>query len=186
MSITTATAAEMLNALAADAPHDNTFSALASRLQAGEKLLFKDGPAHITASYLVFDAELNHVLLQFHAKGQFWVQFGGHLEHTDSSFVTAAIRELGEESGLSNVELISPQPFDLDVQNLSDRFGVCRTHFDLLFAGRTARSSRAELNHESEAIEWFAVDRLPPNAATGLQARVLAARTGIRHREPMT
>ncbi len=186
MGITAANAVEILNALSAAMPHDTTFPALASRLRAGEKLLFKDGPQHITASYLVFDAALDHVLLQFHAKGQFWVQFDGHLEHADSSFVAAAVRELVEESGLSDVALVSPQPFDIDVQNLSDRFGMCRTHFDLLFAGRTARSSRAELNHESEAIEWFAVDRLPPNAATGLQARVLAARTGIRHRESMT
>jgi len=40
------------------------------------------------------------------------------------------------------------------------------------------------MNQESEAIEWFAVDRLPPNAKNGLQARVLAARLSIRQREP--
>ncbi len=184
MGIAGANAADMLDALSAATPGDATLSALASRVRGGEKLLFKDdGPEHITASYLVFDSALGHVLLQFHTKGQFWVQFGGHLERADSSFLAAAVRELVEESGLVAVALVSPQPLDVDVQSLDDRFGMCRTHFDLLFAGRTARSARAEMNQESEAIEWFAVDRLPPNAATGLQTRVLAARLSIRQRE---
>ncbi len=78
MGIAGATAADALDAISAATPDDATFSALASRVRGGEKLLFKDdSPEHITASYLVFDSALHHVLLQFHTKGQFWIQFGG-------------------------------------------------------------------------------------------------------------
>lgn len=185
MGITGESAADVLNHLSVAMPHQVVFPSLASRLRAGEKLLFKDGPEHITASYLVFDPPLEHVLLQLHAKGQFWVQFGGHLERTDLSFEAAAVREMTEESGLLAVDLASRQPFDIDVQTLSARFGSCRTHFDLLFAGRTHRSSRAELNPESEAIEWFPVDRLPHEAVTGLHSRILRARQQINDREAL-
>ncbi|SDO59656.1 NUDIX domain-containing protein [Nakamurella panacisegetis] len=155
MALDPTTTASMLDALPTPMVGSDLFPALAARLRSGEELLFKGtGPDHLTASYLVFDHDLDHVLLQFHARGRFWVQFGGHLEPSDRTFAEAATRELQEESGLSAVELASPDPFDLDRQTLSTNFGSCRTHFDLLYAGRAARSARPTINHESDAVDF--------------------------------
>ena len=179
MSLTADTAAAILDHPPASADGSDRFPELAARLRDGEKLLFKDGPHHLTASYLVFDPTLEHVLLQFHAKGRFWVQFGGHLEPADGSFLAAAERELAEESGLRDVTLVPGGPFDIQAQELSARFGRCLVHFDLLYAGRTPRDARPTLNDESHAIEWFAVDDLPPECAPGLPSRVLRTQAAI-------
>ncbi len=96
--------------------------------------------------------------------------------------MAAATRELTEESGLTDVTLVSADPFDLDVQALGTRFGQCRTHFDLLYAGRARRSARPSLNHESDAIDWFPVDALPGAAAAGLAQRVARTRRAILDR----
>jgi 8-oxo-dGTP pyrophosphatase MutT (NUDIX family) len=161
-----------------------TFRMLADRLRDGDELLWKDaGPDHITASVLVFDPSLDSVLLAFHAKGKFWVQFGGHLERTDETFLHAAKRELFEESHLQQVDLVTDEPIDVEVQDLSIRFGRCRTHFDLLYVGRAQLHAPTDASDESDAIEWFAVDSLPEAAAPGLPERVLRARTRIVKQE---
>lgn len=54
---------------------------------------------HITASMLVINTERTRVLLMFHKKLQFWLQFGGHSDG-DSDTLATAIREFHEESGI--------------------------------------------------------------------------------------
>ncbi|MFJ8895092.1 NUDIX hydrolase [Leifsonia sp. NPDC102414] len=157
-------------------PERTLFDSVATRIRGGEDLLFKGGPVHVTASCVVFDPDRTRVLLAFHRKGRFWVQFGGHLEQGDADIAAAAAREVSEESGLASFRMLSDDAVDLQAQQLGERFNGCDIHLDLLFAAETARDAVPIVSDESEAVEWFDLDALPTDAVPGLQKRLRTAR----------
>lgn len=135
------------------------------------------GPEHVTASCFVFSPDLDSVLLCFHRKGRFWVQFGGHVEPEDRTLAAAALREAREESGIADLELLTDAPSDVDRHELHGGF-VCTAHRDV---GHVAvvdpDTTTVAVSPESEDVRWFPVDALPPDAPAGLCERVGAART---------
>lgn len=157
-------------------PERALFDSVSERIRSGEELLFKGGPVHVTASCVVFDPERTRVLLAFHRKGRFWVQFGGHLEPEDADIAAAAAREVTEESGLQSFRMLTPDAIDLQAQQLGERFGVCDIHLDLLFAAEAPRDAPTAVSDESEAVEWFDLDALPTDAVPGLKKRLRTAR----------
>lgn len=109
-----------LQALSASGPRDEYLRFLNA---AGDAALRRNGgPEHVTGSCFVFSPAFDHVLLCFHRKGQFWVQFGGHIETKDASVADAAQREAREESGIGDLLLLSPAIVDLDRHDLHAGF----------------------------------------------------------------
>lgn len=91
---------------APDAQQNGVRSRFLSALESGSPAMRRDGlPAHFTASALVLSAGGDQVLLTLHRKARRWLQLGGHLEPSDPSVASAALREAQEESGLSGIEL---------------------------------------------------------------------------------
>ncbi|MGO1318623.1 MAG: NUDIX hydrolase [Galactobacter sp.] len=127
---------------------------------------------HLTASAFVFDAELENILLCFHGKGRFWVQFGGHLEASDASLAAAAQREGLEESGLAELTPVDAAPADLDRHALSSRFGSCRVHWDVGFAFVADRAAALQVSDESESVAWWPLAALPAGCVSGLSERI--------------
>lgn len=132
------------------------------------------GPEHLTASCFVFSPEFDHVLLCFHRKGQFWLQFGGHIEPGDRTVADAAQREAREESGISDLELLSPAIIDLDRHDLHAGFS-CAAHWDVVFTAVAPRNALLSVSEESEDVRWFPIDDLPANVPPGWQMRVGSA-----------
>ncbi|MFJ2506237.1 NUDIX hydrolase [Microbacterium sp. NPDC087592] len=130
------------------------------------------GPDHLTASCVVFDAALQHTLLVFHRKGQFWVQPGGHVEGGDDSVVSAALRELREETGIVTDPPAAPLAYDLDHHALSSRFGVCASHLDIGIAVVVDRDAVLTVSDESEDLRWWPVDALPTEIPPQLEPRL--------------
>lgn len=138
---------------------------------------------HLTASAMVFDDELTHVLLCFHRKGRFWVQFGGHIEPGDASLFAAAEREGIEESGVRELTPFSLAPVDLNRHALAAAFGTCRVHWDVGFAFTAPRAAKIVTSDESDDVAWWPVDALPDGAVDGLDtrlARAIASLTTLR------
>lgn len=131
-------------------------------------------PAHLTASCLVLDANLERVLLAHHRKADAWFQMGGHLEPDDSGLRAAAWREAAEESGLDELTLTA-DPVDLDRHVLAGAFGRCREHLDVRFAAIAPRGAIPQVSSESFAVRWFPLERLPDSAEPGLRRLVSAA-----------
>lgn len=146
-------------------------------------VLRESGPDHLTASCVVLDASLQHTLLVFHRKGQFWVQPGGHVEDGDGSVVDAALRELREETGIVAAGATSPVVYDLDHHSLSSRFGACASHLDIGIAVVVDTTARLTVSDESEDLRWWPVAALPAEVPPqllprleGLLARLRASR----------
>jgi 8-oxo-dGTP pyrophosphatase MutT (NUDIX family) len=143
--------------------------------------LWRHGPpAHLTASCFVLDRALEHVLLCLHGKGRFWVQFGGHLEPGDPTLPAAALREAEEESGLTQLALVSASPVDLDRHQLSAAFGRCTEHLDVAFAATADRAAATSVSPESDDVAWWPVRCLPPGVVPDLPRRLdaLVSRLG--------
>lgn len=132
----------------------------------------ESGPDHLTASCVVFDASLQHTLLVFHRKGQFWVQPGGHVEDGDESVVSAALRELLEETGIVTAPPTVPLAYDLDHHALSSRFGACASHLDIGIAVLADRETALTVSDESEDLRWWPVDALPSEVPPQLVPRL--------------
>ncbi|MGO4678605.1 NUDIX domain-containing protein [Microbacterium sp. 2MCAF23] len=143
----------------------------------GDTALRRDGGAeHVTGSCFVFSPDFTQVLLCFHGKGQFWVQFGGHIEPGDPSIAAAARREAREESGISDLALLSTGIIDLDRHDLNGGF-ACSAHWDIGFAALAdPTTSLTAVSEESEDVRWFPVGALPAEIPDGFAKRLAAAR----------
>lgn len=147
----------------------------------GDGALLRDGGhEHFTASTFVFDPGFDRILLCFHGKGRFWVQFGGHIEPADDDLAEAALREAREESGLDDVTLVSRHPIDLDRHELSAGFGWCTAHWDVGFAAVVDADAVPTVSDESVDVAWFDVDALPESVPQGFVTRVRRARDVAR------
>lgn len=145
---------------------------------AGDAALRRDGgPEHVTGSCFVFSPAFNRVLLCFHRKGKFWVQFGGHIESKDSSVAEAAQRETREESGIGDLVLLSTAILDLDRHDLHAGFS-CTVHWDIGFAATIDPNVEIAVSEESDDVRWFPIDELPDQVPTGFGARL----EHVRHR----
>lgn len=128
---------------------------------------------HITGSALVVHPASRRVLLNHHRKFNFWMQFGGHMEHELDPAATA-LREAREESGLSDLRFYppiaavhrdahrdAPRPFDVDVHPVPQRGDrPAHLHLDLRYLLATDRPEQAQPSQESNAVRWFGFDEL--------------------------
>ena len=60
-------------------------------------------PLHLTASALIVDPGTGQVLLRWHRRQQAWLQVGGHGDPGESDPLAIALREAGEETGLTDL-----------------------------------------------------------------------------------
>ncbi len=147
---------------------------LLAHLAAHPGAMAKAGPAeHLTASALVFDADRRRVLLTHHRKAGAWLQLGGHCEPEDPSLWAAAVREVGEESGIDGVHLCR-QIAQLDRHRLAARFGRCREHLDVRFVGFAPAGAEPLVSSESLDVRWWPIDALPADSGADLRPLIAA------------
>lgn len=81
----------------------------------------KNFNGHITASGIVLSPDLSAMLMIKHNIIQKYFQPGGHVELSDESIIDANRREIAEETGINNLDIIqidsknADTPFDIDI-----------------------------------------------------------------------
>lgn len=130
-----------------------------------ERLLDEENPeGHITGSCWLLDPSLSRALMTHHKKLGKWLQLGGHSDG-DPDTLNVAMREAVEESGIQNIECLSPEIFDLDIHRIPARAAKPgrpaheaepeHEHFDVRFLLRASESDRFQVSDESHALAWF-------------------------------
>jgi 8-oxo-dGTP pyrophosphatase MutT (NUDIX family) len=131
---------------------------LLAMLDRDAETVWREGrPTHVTASVVVLDERAQQVLLVHHARSGRWQFPGGHCERTDVSLEAAAHREVLEETGLQELSLTGI--IFLELGPAICRPGV-RQHLDVRFLAK-APLNEPEHSHESMAVGWFPVEKLP-------------------------
>lgn len=144
--------------------------------------LKSSGPVHFTASGIVIDASGRFVALHHHRKVGAWLQFGGHIDAGEESFEGAARREVFEESGLEDLEIVGNAPFKLHAHSLNKNFTVCSEHWDVQYLMRaavtpTGPTDALRLSEESHDVRWWRLDALPAGVVPDLVPTLERLRT---------
>lgn len=88
---------------------------LLARMRRGEELYTRANPdAHFTASGWVVSPDRKQVLMAYHNLYGSWAWLGGHADG-QRDLLAAAIREVQEESGLTEVRPVTPGIFSLEI-----------------------------------------------------------------------
>lgn len=117
------------------------------------------GLGHFTASAFVLHPDGRSLLLIFHSKLHRWLQPGGHVEPDDRDLLDAARREVHEETGLEELEvLLSGRPLDVDVHAIPARGSEGRhLHFDVRFLFQ-AGSGEAVAGSDAADAKWVRLE----------------------------
>jgi 8-oxo-dGTP pyrophosphatase MutT (NUDIX family) len=116
-------------------------------------------PGHVTGSGFIVHAASRRVLLHHHRRLDAWLQMGGHDEGESDPRATA-LREGAEESGLTDLVLLSPEILDVDVHSIPAGKGEPpHLHHDVRYALATlAPDAIRRDDAESIALRWFTLD----------------------------
>ena len=116
-------------------------------------------PGHVTGSVFIVHPPTRRVLLHHHRRLDAWLQMGGH-DEAESDPRATALREGAEESGLSDLVLLSPDVLDVDVHSIPPGKGEpAHLHHDVRYAAAT-RAPEAILRDDAEsvALRWFTLE----------------------------
>lgn len=109
---------------------------------------------HITGSAWLLNPGGDRVLMTLHRKLKRWLQPGGHADG-QSDTLAVALREAEEESGISGIEPVSGEIYDVDIHLIPARPGeAAHYHYDIRYLLR-APSEQFVLSDESEALAWW-------------------------------
>jgi 8-oxo-dGTP pyrophosphatase MutT (NUDIX family) len=128
-------------------------------------------PGHFTASGFVLSEDGASLLLIFHRKLERWLQPGGHFEPSDGDHIEAARREVAEEVGVQELDVIAPL-YDLDVHTIPARPSEGEhLHFDLRVLFR-CRQAELQVSDEVAAAQYFRLTELVRAGSDESVARV--------------
>jgi 8-oxo-dGTP pyrophosphatase MutT (NUDIX family) len=135
---------------------------------------------HITGSAWLVDETGHRVLLTHHKKLNKWLQLGGHADG-EPDVRAVAMREAQEESGLTDVRIVSPDIFDVDVHPIPERpQEPAHLHYDVRFALQARGSKDVIVGPESHNLAWIPISDLP--ALTQEESLLRMARKWARFR----
>ena len=139
---------------------DDNFSKLFNR---------KNFEGHITASAFIYCIDERKLLLLEHKALKKFLQPGGHVEMIDKEIIDAAKREILEETGLKDFNIVSIDediniPFDIDTHFIPDNDkknekGHYHHDFRYLFTVLKAHGVQLDFN-ESTGYKWVSIDEL--------------------------
>jgi 8-oxo-dGTP pyrophosphatase MutT (NUDIX family) len=115
---------------------------------------------HITGSAWIVDKSRQFTLLTHHRKLDKWFQTGGHCDG-DSDVLNVAMKEAMEETGLTDIQVISSNIFDIDIHEIPERKGVpTHLHYDVRFLLEADMNEPLIISSESSDLAWVELSKV--------------------------
>ena len=117
----------------------------------------RSAPLHVTGSALIVHPVTGRVLLRWHRRQQAWLQVGGHGDPGESDPLEIALREAGEETGLTDLQ---PWP-DAQLRHVvivdvpASATEPAHQHADLRFVLATADPDAARPEGPDAPLRWL-------------------------------
>ncbi|MDZ5761688.1 NUDIX hydrolase [Candidatus Cyrtobacter comes] len=117
---------------------------------------------HVTGSALLLSHDKRYILLHFHNLCQKWLPFGGHADG-ESDIASVAMRELAEESGITDVELLYNSPSYINIHYIphNDKKGEKEhVHYDITYTFICKKAEDCLQSPEALEMRWIPIDIL--------------------------
>jgi len=124
---------------------------------------------HVVAGGFVYAKEEKKFLVLYHSDLKMYLYPGGHVDNTDVDPLSAAIREVKEETGLFNLEeakvvdnMMVPIDIDTHMIGYNSRLNLpAHYHFDFRYLFMIDRIENIKMDTEELAdYQWISVDEL--------------------------
>ena len=121
--------------------------------------------AHMTASAMIFDESGKYILMVYHKIYDSWSWCGGHADGEDDLLQTA-IREAGEETGITGLRPVCKQPTGLDILSVKGhtkhgQWVAPHLHLSLCYSFIGDMKAALQIKQdENSDVRWLPIDRL--------------------------
>ena len=127
---------------------------------------------HVTGSAWVVNEAGTHVLLTHHKRLGRWLQLGGHADG-EHDVRNVALREAKEESGISHLEPIGDEIFDVDIHLIPGREDEPEHyHYDVRYAFTVKGDTTFSVSDESHELCWVEIETLSEYSTEESMARM--------------
>ena len=141
---------------------------------------------HVTGSAWIVDKSRQFTLLTHHRKLDKWFQTGGHCDG-DSDVLNVAMKEALEETGLTDIQVISSNIFDIDIHEIPERKGVpTHLHYDIRFLLEADMNKPLIISSESSDLDWVELSKVSQlNDSESIMRMVLKGIKGRKEKGEM-
>ena len=143
---------------------DQTF--ILKAMEFHSNLLFRENPfMHFTSSCWITDPSHSKLLMIYHKIYDSWSWSGGHADG-EADLLKVAVKEMKEETGISNYRLISENPFSLEVLTVdghmkNEQYVSSHLHLNLTYLFEADENETLVLNErETSALKWIPVNEI--------------------------
>ena len=140
---------------------------LLRRLKSGEELYSRENlSAHLTASAWVVSPDRQRVLLAYHNLYDSWAWLGGHADG-DRDLLAAALRETREESGLTEVQPVTPDSYSVEILTVDghEKRGIyvpSHLHLNVTYLLEADPAAPVRCRpEENSRVGWFSLTDAP-------------------------
>lgn len=120
---------------------------------------------HFTASSWVVNKERTKVLMIYHNIYQSWAWTGGHADG-EADLLNVAIRELKEETGVTDVKVLSPDIFSLEIMCVNGhvkrgKYVSSHVHLNVTYLLEVDEKEMLKIKKdENSGVKWIKIEEV--------------------------
>lgn len=136
-------------------------------LESEENILTRENQKyHFTVSAWIVTPDRKKVLMCYHNIYDSWAWLGGHTDG-DSNIREVILKEVREESGITNIRFLLDEIFSLEILTVSGhikkgKYVSSHLHLNITFLLEVEENEKLLVNpDENSGLDWIAIEEIP-------------------------